>query len=125
MRLACEIVPFLSSIVTVSFAHFIRNLAGGQRGLRGTSLCNWSSASRSIFAEEQSVRLTLRASSSRQCPGTIFRVCVWQINRVGVVIVASEECLRACWCSILDGSFGLAALTQLGRISCLKLLEES
>ena len=33
-----HIVPFLSSIVTVSFAHFIRNLAGGQRCLRGTSL---------------------------------------------------------------------------------------
>ena len=33
-----EIVPFLSSIVTVSFAHFIRNLAGGQRCLRETSL---------------------------------------------------------------------------------------
>ena len=31
-------VPFLSSIVTVSFAHFMRNLAGGQRSGEGRAL---------------------------------------------------------------------------------------
>lgn len=35
-----------------------------------------------------------------------------------------EECLRTCWCSILDGPFGLAALTQLEHISSLKALGE-
>ena len=31
-------LPFLSSIVTVSFAHFMRNLAGGQRSGEGRAL---------------------------------------------------------------------------------------
>lgn len=30
-----KFVPFLSSIVTVSFAHFMRNLGGGSALLRG------------------------------------------------------------------------------------------
>jgi hypothetical protein len=35
------LVPFLSSIVTVSFAHFIKNLPGAKRSVRSFALEPW------------------------------------------------------------------------------------
>lgn len=79
------IVPFFSSIVTVSFAHFMRNLAGGQRSGEGRAL-----------KLELSLEIYLCRGPRREAYLTSFILVCFPPNRALKAIVRGslQDCCR-------------------------------